>query len=253
MGLPPDWLRGDRPLVWAHRGASAAAPENTLAAFALAAELGADGVELDAQRCATGEVVVFHDETLGRTAGRPGLLAQTSWSELARCDVGARFSSRFAGERVPLLAEVLARTPPTLLVNVELKCETADDRGLTAAVVEVVLASGAAARVLFSSFNPGCLLRARALARQIPRAHLFERTAKFPLHGAWLGPVLGAAALHPPASDANDANVHGWRKLGYAVAPWTVDDEEQARQLLAAGCTGLITNVPDRMRRLVDS
>src|SRR5438128_870883 len=130
MGPQPDWLRGPRPLVWAHRGASAAAPENTMAAFALAGRLGADGVELDAQRCRSGEVVVFHDATLGRIAGRAGRVTESSWAELKALDAGGRFAARFAGERIPLLAEVLAQTPPSLLVNVELKCDGADDRGL---------------------------------------------------------------------------------------------------------------------------
>ena len=100
---PHPFSRPGRPLVWAHRGASRAAPENTLAAFRLAAKLGADGVELDAQRCATGEVVVLHDESLGRTTGYAALLAETPLSRLRTLDAGARFSDAFRGERVPLL------------------------------------------------------------------------------------------------------------------------------------------------------
>jgi len=257
MRPPPDWLRSARPLVWAHRGASAAAPENTLAAFKLAAVLGADGIELDAQLCGTGEVVVFHDDTLGRTTGRPGLLRETPWSTLRQLDAGHRFSSQFAGERVPLLSEVLALTTTAagsrgMLVNVELKCDTADDRGLTAAVVRVIRDAGATDRVLLSSFNPGCLLRAHRLAPELPCAHLFEADARFPLYGASLMGLLGAAAIHPPASEATEVSIKNWLKHGYRIAPWTVDDVDQARRLLEAGCTGLITNRPDRICRLVN-
>src|SRR5260370_33065888 len=155
--LDSRFLRKGRPTIWGHRGASLDAPENTLASFELAARQGADGIELDAQRCASGEVVVFHDVSLGRVTGHPGLLEETPWAELRRLDAGARKDPRFAGERIPLLADVLAQTPPSLLVNVELKCERPDDRGLTEAVVSLVRAAGAAERVLLSSFNPLCL------------------------------------------------------------------------------------------------
>src|SRR5471032_901126 len=106
------WTKAGRPLVWAHRGASRQAPENTLAAFTRAAALGADGIELDVQLCSTGEVVVLHDETLARTTGQVGLLRETPWSLLRTLDAGARFGPSFRGERIPLLAEVLAETPP---------------------------------------------------------------------------------------------------------------------------------------------
>jgi glycerophosphoryl diester phosphodiesterase len=232
-------------LVWAHRGASRAAPENTLAAFRLAAELGADGIELDAQRCATGEVVVLHDESLGRTTGYAALLAETPLSKLRTLDAGTRFSEQFRGERVPLLSEVLSETPRTLLVNVELKCDRTDDRGLTAAAVAVVREQRAEERVLFSSFNPMCLWRARLLAPRVPRALLFERDSSFALRHALAAPALGAVALHPEDVLATAAAVRTWRRRGYRVAPWTVDDPVRAQALHEAGATGIITNVPD--------
>ena len=87
-------------MVWGHRGASFEAPENTLAAFELARAQGADGIELDVQRCASGEVVVLHDESLGRTTGFAGLVAETRWAFLKTLDAGARKQARFSGERV---------------------------------------------------------------------------------------------------------------------------------------------------------
>ena len=239
--------RSDRPLVWAHRGASADAPENTLAAFELAARQGADGIELDAQLCATGEVVALHDQSLGRTTGFAGLVAETPWSRLRTLDAGARFAARFAGERVPLLAEVLHALPRTLLVNVELKCDRLDDRGLTAAALRVIDDASAQDRVLLSSFNPLCLRRAQSLAPRLPRALLFERNASWPLRRALAAAPLRALALHPDRMLATDAAVRAWRARGYLVAPWTVDDPAEARRLAAAGATGLITNQPARL------
>src|SRR2546428_798027 len=170
--LPAHFNRTGRPLLWAHRGASAEAPENTLAAFSLALAQDADGVELDAQRCASGEVVVVHDESLARTTGLGTLVTDAPYSVIRTLDAGAWKSARFRGERIPLLAETLEAFPR--LVNVELKCDRADDRGLTAEVVRVVHAARAQDRVLLSSFNLGCLWRGRA-GRRPSSDHLLAR------------------------------------------------------------------------------
>jgi glycerophosphoryl diester phosphodiesterase len=244
--LPSGFTRAGRPLVWGHRGASFDAPENTLAAFMLAQEQGADGVELDAQRCASGEVVVLHDESLGRTTGFAGLVTETPYSMIRVLDAGARKAEPYRGERVPLLAEVLEAFP--LLVNVELKCERADDRGLTAEVVRVIRDARAQDRVLLSSFNPLCLLRARAAAPEILRALLFESEQEWPLRSALLAPALGVAALHPEHVLATTGRVARWRRRGYSVACWTVDDPDRAAALAESGVSGLITNRPALLR-----
>src|SRR5512140_2542862 len=134
------------PAIIAHRGASADAPENTLAAFRLALELGADGVELDVWRCATGEVVVHHDEDTRRVAGAALLVPDAPLAALRALDVGAWKGERFRGERIPLLAEVLAALPAAV-VNVELKSRGRDVR-LAAAAARVLRASGAQGRVI---------------------------------------------------------------------------------------------------------
>jgi glycerophosphoryl diester phosphodiesterase len=243
--LPAHFKPAGRPLIWAHRGASADAPENTLAAFSLAHEQGADGVELDAQRCASGEVVVLHDESLARTTGFGALVTHASWSVVRTLDAGSWKSERFRGERIPLLAEVLEDFPG--LVNVELKCDRADDGGLTAEVVRVVRDTRAEGRVLLSSFNPACLWRARWLAPSIPRAALFEADQNWRLRRA-LAPALGACALHPEKVLATPARVARWSRRGYAVACWTVDDREEAARLYESGVGGLFTNRPGLLR-----
>lgn len=244
--LPAGFERAGRPLVWGHRGASFDAPENTLAAFQLAREQGADGVELDAQRCASGEVVVLHDESLGRTTGFEGLVTETPWSVIRALDAGARKSERFRGEPVPLLAQVLEAFP--LLVNVELKCDRADDRGLTAEVVRLVREARAQDRVLLSSFNPLCLLRARLFGPEIPRALLFDSEQAWWLRSAATAPALGLAALHPEHVLASPARVARWGRRGYSVGCWTVDDPDLASRLCEAGVSGIITNRPGLMR-----
>ena len=244
--LPTHFTRASAPVLWGHRGSSAEAPENTLAAFTLALSQGADGIELDAQRCASGEAVVVHDESLARTAGLSALVTETAWSTLRRLDAGTWKGERFRGERIPLLAEVLEAFPR--LVNVELKCETAEDHGLTAEVVRVIRDAGAQDRVLLSSFNPLCLLRARLLAKEIPRAQLFEKDQSWALRSAVAAPLLDACALHPEHVLATPERVARWIRRGYSVACWTVDDPGVAERLHRRGVGGIITNRPALLR-----
>src|SRR5947209_7289473 len=140
--------RAGRPLVIAHRGAWADAPavvENTLAAFRRARSDGADGVELDVMRCATGEVIVFHDDDLERLGKRAGLTRATSFAELREIDLGG-------GEKIPLLDEVLGELGP-LLVNIELKSQSRfGDDGLASSVATIVERHATSARALVSSF-----------------------------------------------------------------------------------------------------
>src|SRR5512138_1617646 len=140
--VPPAPRVPGRPLVLGHRGASADAPENTLAAFRLALAQGADGVELDVWRCATGEVVVAHDEDARRVAGVDLRIRDAPLAALRALDVGAWKGDRFGGERIPLLAEVLEALPGAV-VNVELKAAGRDVR-LAAAVARVIAQAGAA-------------------------------------------------------------------------------------------------------------
>ena len=246
--LPARFRTSGRPLIWGHRGASFDAPENTLAAFEQARREGADGVELDAQRCASGEVVVLHDDSLERTTGFAGLIAKTPYSVVRTLDAGARKSEQFRGERVPLLEQVFETFP--LFVNVELKNGDADDGGLTAEVVRVVREARAQERVLISSFNPLCLLRARLLAPELPRALLFESEQAWPLRSALAAPAVGALALHPEHILAIPERIRRWTARGYSIGAWTVDEPDEARRLYQNGVGGLISNRPGVLRSL---
>jgi glycerophosphoryl diester phosphodiesterase len=246
------WRRrpdGADPLVIGHRGASAHATENTLAAFARARSDGADGVELDVLLCGSGEVVVFHDDDLARLAGRPDRIARTSYQEL-------RGVSLPGGERIPLLAEVLAATGPDLLVNVELKASGLT-RGAIAALVDgvaaVVADAGAGARVLVSSFNPFAV---GAWMRRVPTVGaglLFERDAPLPLRRGWAARWLQPVAVHPEIVLCTPGRVAGWRRRGYMVNVWTVDGREPVRACRALGVDAVITNDPALTRSLLSA
>ena len=137
--------------VYAHRGASAYAPENTLDAFALAAEMNADGVELDVHFTKDGKVVVIHDEKIDRTSNGQGAVLDYTYDELLAFDFGCKFYGERKGVKLPLLSDVYELLAPTgMVVNVEIK---AVDPEICAACHEIAVAYGMEKKVIYSSFN----------------------------------------------------------------------------------------------------
>lgn len=229
-----------RPLVFAHRGASARAPENTLAAFTLAMDEGADGVELDVCRCASGEVVVIHDPTLARTTGDPRQVRDVSLVELRRLDAGA-------GERLPLLDEaldlVLGRGG---LVNVEVKAD-GDDCSLVARRVAATLARRRPrdlASLVVSTFDPRLLLALRSFGVAPPLLFLVADTRQGRFFARTLPRLLRPEGINPEHTLLTEARVQAWRARGLLVMAWTVDGAPLVRQLAHTGLDALITNDP---------
>ncbi len=240
----------ERPLVVAHRGASADAVENTLAAFRLARAQGADGVELDVMRCAGGEVVVFHDDDLVRLGKRAGRVRDLGLAELRELDLGG-------GERIPLLDEVLEELGP-MLVNVELKSAAswaarAADDGLAAAVAGILRRHALGDRALVSSFDPLLLARFRGRAPAVPTGLLFGHDQARPFRQAWAAALLRPAALHPESLLVDARAVLRWHARGFYVHVWTVDDPAELRLLAALGVDGVITNRPKSARAVIHS
>ena len=237
--------RSGLPLVIGHRGASAVEPENSLEAFRRAAADGADGVELDVLRSATGEPVVFHDDDLQRLAGRADRIASLPLAALR----GLRLRS---GAAIPTLDEALAACGPELLVNVELKAmgvPWAEIRALVRAVADLVDVPGVRERVLVSSFHPYAIWAWRRRAPRVPAGLLFEREAPRVLRSAWTLPLLGAFAVHPEAVLCSADAVKRWHERGYRVNVWTVDAPAELARLRALGVDGVITNDPAAARR----
>jgi glycerophosphoryl diester phosphodiesterase len=236
------------PVLLAHRGASALETENTLVAFRRAMREGADGVELDVQRCASGEVVVFHDDDLVRLAGRPERILDLPLAALR--EVRLR-----GGGEIPTLEEAIEACGPGALVNVEIKHEgawPAGCRALVAAVEDVVARTRAEGRILISAFSPAVVWLWRKLRPDVPCGLLFERPRRFhrpwPLRTDWLAPVLRPAALHPADELCTPETVARWRRAGYAVNVWTVDAPARIEALAAMGVDGIITNQPAAAR-----
>lgn len=234
-------------LILGHRGASALAPENTLGAFELAWKEGADGVELDAMACSTGEVIVCHDEELTRLTGEAREVRRSSWHFLKTLDVGSRLG--FGKARIPLLEEVLEALPSHLLVNVELKGERLDDGGLCEAAVRLVQRMGQTERVCFSSFYPPHLVRVAALDPSLERALLLDPDRSFLLQDAVFAPLIAQGAIHPSATQVTEPRVKAWKGRGLTIRTWTVNDAAQAARLRQLGVDAIITDDPGRLRR----
>jgi glycerophosphoryl diester phosphodiesterase len=255
-----------RVLVYGHRGARAYAPMNTIPSFALAIDQGADGIELDVQLTADGELVVIHDFTVDGTTDGSGAVKDLLHAEIKELDAAARFapqatplSGRAAGPfgavRVPTLEEVFVlvcdAAPADFIVNVEIKApycgadgkDTTD--GVEAAVADRILRYGMSERVVVSSFNPPTLRRFKKIAPTIPVGFLYEENG--PIDTAPLMAGAGHEAWHPRFSLATDKAIAAERAAGRIVNVWTVNDEAEARRLAADGAAGIITDTVDRI------
>jgi glycerophosphoryl diester phosphodiesterase len=232
------------PSVIGHRGAAALAPENTLASFRRAAQLGVAMVEFDVRLSGDGEPVVFHDDTLVRTTNGSGRVAEHSLKALKRLDAGSWFAPDFAGEAIPSLAEVLelCRTLG-LAVNMEIK----PDAGREAETARVAMAGAAllwgdSPPPLVSSFARLSLEVARDEHPGWPRGLLVGRV---PADWRQRAATLGCAAIHADQRRLSAAQVAEIRAGGLAVLAYTVNDGNRARKLWAAGVASVFSDSPN--------
>jgi glycerophosphoryl diester phosphodiesterase len=241
-------------LCIAHRGASAHAPENTLAAFARAFDDGADWIECDVRLTADATAIVLHDATLDRTTDGRGPACGRTLAEVKRLDAGAWFARRFARQRVPTLDEVLACARHRGGVNIELKCEPVSGpvrdthRRLAGAVAAALGRARFPGPIVVSSFSRAALRAARAVMPRACLGYLVSRSARGirPLHRA-----LGLWSVHPHVRLATRARFAAARGLGLRILAWGVDDPGDARRLLALGADGLMADDPAALGRIV--
>lgn len=262
----------DRPLVSAHRGGAAYAPENTMVAFQNAVRIGADDLELDVQLTADGRLAVLHDDTLDRTTDCTGTVSSRTWAQLAACDAAYWFSPgqpttavdpdaphplRGTGVRIPEFAEVLeyarALGPDGPTISAEIKDipgeSNFDPAGETIARVLVpqIQASGIAGRIVVQSFWPAALEAVKRLDPTI--ATLFLTTQSFgqtAMQNLAYTTARGHQVSAPnfDATDAGTAWVQAAHAAGKRAVPWTVDRRAELERVAAWGVDGIITNFP---------
>lgn len=234
-------------MVIAHRGFSGEAPENTLAAFKKAIEVGSDMMELDVHFSKDGQVVVIHDDTLERTTNGRGKVADHTLQELKKLDAGSWFESPFSGEQIPTLKEVLQLAQGNILVNIEIKNEylgpyTISD--LADRTLQEVKRRREVNRVIFSSFYPSGLHRIKEGNPQARLALLY--------HKSWniLEEVTGGkpfSILNLRRSYLTKDKIAKVHQEGMKVNTYTVNSEGEMEQFIRWRIDGIITNHPDRL------
>lgn len=236
---------------FAHRGASAYCPENTMSSFVRALELGASGIETDVQMTKDGRLVLIHDESLERTTGTKALVKDLTWEETQTLDAGSWFHADFAGERLPSLEQLLELTRDKgTIVNIELKNGFIQYPELEKKVIEMIKRYEMADRTIISGFNHYSLRECHQLAPDIRTGILYGEG----LYEPWAyAKGIGADALHAYMYALTPELVAEAAKHGVAYHPFTVNEESMMKALIQAGVAGIITDYPDRLAQLLSN
>jgi glycerophosphoryl diester phosphodiesterase len=239
-----------KPLVLGHRGACAYSPENTLAAFNLALEMGADGIELDVTLTKDRIPVIIHDDTVDRTTDGHGPISAMTLAEVKKLDASHKFV-KYRGETIPTLEQVLLAVGKRGIVNIELKSTTLRTDGIEAATLAVIRNTGAFDNIIISSFKPFALKRMHDLEPRLPRGLLYAPDMPIYFRRAWLRPIAQPTAMHPRFSMITPEFVEWARNKGYKINTWTVDDPAEMKRLIDLGIDAIISNKPDILRAAV--
>ena len=233
--------------VMAHRGFSGEYPENTMLAFRKAAEVGADGIELDVHMTRDGVLVVFHDEYLDRTTDGHGRICDYTFEELRRFNAARLWEGKHAPEKIPSFEEYCqwAAGQP-LFTNIEIKTDHVYYSGIERKTWEMIGKYGLEKKVLFSSFNHISL----KLLQEIVPADVVLGALVLEESGLKVNPgeycrVAGFQAFHPDIKALDDENVKSCKDQGILINVWTVNDTAGVEKLHRWGCDGVITNYPD--------
>lgn len=232
----------DTPALVAHRGASAEAPENTLAAYRTAITRGFTAAETDVHLSRDGRVVVMHDPTIRRTTDRYGAIAELDWDVLRLADAGSWFGPAFAGERIPELEELLDLVRGKLVLCVEVKA----GEGIAEAIRERVDARDMRASIVIFSFLPQQIAAAKAAMPDVPAVLLTSRTDSTP-DAIDRALAVGADAVGFDHRVLAAELVEGAHTKGLPVFTWTVDEMADAARVRSLGVDAIISNQPDRI------
>jgi glycerophosphoryl diester phosphodiesterase len=237
-----------RPVIFAHRGARGHAPENTLLAFSLAFDLGADAIEFDVQRSSDSQLVVIHDDTLDRTTNGRGYVRETPFEKLREVDAGVRWNTP---QRIPTLTETLALVESYGgAMNLELKADSREDALATAAIIEGALTDLTEAtrtRILLSSFELDSVgwLKSRLPSLRVGALFTGAQWRKEDMVSRALD--LDAEAVHPNVRLVQPDLVERAHAVGLRVNVWTANRRPTIRRLLALGVDGIFSDAPERV------
>jgi glycerophosphoryl diester phosphodiesterase len=236
------------PWIVAHRGASANAPENTMASFERAVELGATFIETDLHLTRDARFVAIHDSHLERTTNGRGAVREQSLAELRKLDAGMWFDRQYMDQRIPTLEEVLDFAKKhDVIFYLEIKYDSA--WGMHSALVSALQGAEIAARTVVLSFDPATLETLRRLDGALLMGLLVDQRDGDPVAAAV---EVGARQLCPRADLVTPKLVETAHRADLRVVTWTVNETEKMRAAITAQVDGIITDVPDRLRALLE-
>ena len=242
-----------KPVVFAHRGASKAAPENTLAAFRLAIEQKADALELDVQLTADKEVVVFHDNILSRTTNGEGYLKNQDFYSLNELNAGKLFSPAYQNEKIPSLAQVFDNFGDSTYYNIELKNLLTPLDDLPARVISIIMDYQLENHVLISSFNPIALSKIEKTCPSLPKGILIKGRFPINIQRFLLFPFLSYQSVHFSYNSISSNQVKSIRTSGKLAFTYTINTPSEILSSLRYGVDGIFTDDPKIARKMISS
>ncbi len=242
-----------QPAIFGHRGASARAPENTLASFKLALAQGAFGIELDAKLSSDGAVVVIHDQTVDRTTNSKGKVNGLPLAALKELDAGSHFSTDFKDEPIPTLEEVFEAVGQQLFINIELTNYASPHDRLPELAAALVRKHGLMQRVIVSSFNAANLVRFRQQLPGVPVCLLAPKGFIGLPARSLLIDWYRFSGLNPYFSDVTQAMVSGMHRKQRLVNVWTVNQPDVMHRMTELHVDSLITDDPALARQVMNA
>lgn len=234
---------------YAHRGASGYYPENTMFSFKKALELGATGIETDVQMTLDGVLVLIHDEYVNRTTNGVGLVKDFTYAALSNLDAGSWFDKKYSSEKIPTAEELIIFAKENgILLNLEIKNGVIKYPGIEDKLIKMIFKYNYQDKVILSSFNHYSMVTCKEISKEIKTGLLYMAGI---YHPEVYCKYTGADALHPLFYSINKEIIDNAKKEGILVNPFTVNEEIHMKNLIAAGVNGLITNYPDKLKRVL--
>jgi glycerophosphoryl diester phosphodiesterase len=225
-------------IVIAHRGASRAAPENTLSSMRKAAEYGADYAECDVFQTKDGEIVLFHDEEMERTTGKDGMIWDYTLAELRELEVGSWFKEEFRGEPIPTLHEVIRAIKGKIKLNIEIKVSGKDPE-IAQKVVDIIRAESIGKECMVTSFEKPVIEKVKEIAPDLITGFIFDEEHPPDIFDGNWDYVCSKRNI------VDEAFVQKAKKKGKKIFVWTVNYPAEMKKLIELGVDGIITDVPD--------
>lgn len=234
---------------YGHRGASGYYPENTMLSFKKAIELGCDGIETDVQMTSDGVLVLIHDEMVNRTTDGTGLVKDYSFKGLEKLDAGSWFDGKYSSEKIPTAEElIILAKEKSIIINFEIKTGIVMYPNIEEQLIDLIFKYNMQNNVILSSFNHYSMVACKEICKEVKTGLLYMESLYEPENYC---KSVGADALHPFFYAVNSDIIKNAHIQGLQINPFTVNEEIQMKNFISAGVDGIITNYPDKLRKLL--